>query len=55
MELKDFLSHVQKSQTQSMEKYIREIKVAADSLAAIESPVSEIELINDTRWVGPYL
>lgn len=48
MELKGILSHLQKSKTQSMEEYLREIKVAADSSDAINSPVSELELINNT-------
>lgn len=48
MELKGFLSHLQKGETQSMEDYLRSVKVMADQLASIEAPISELELINDT-------
>lgn len=48
MELKGFLSHLQKGETQSMEDYLRSIKVAMDQLASIGAPISELELINNT-------
>lgn len=47
MELKQFLSNLEKLETQSMNEYLRKIKVATDSLAAIQAPVSEFKLFND--------
>ncbi|KAL2900798.1 Retrovirus-related Pol polyprotein from transposon TNT 1-94 [Bienertia sinuspersici] len=54
MELKRTLSFIQKSQSQSMDQYLRDIKVLVDSLAAINSPVSLPDLIQYTlNGLGP--
>ncbi|CAH9099356.1 unnamed protein product [Cuscuta europaea] len=45
MEVKRQLSTKKKKPGQTMDQYLREIKVAADSLALINSPVSDKELI----------
>ncbi|CAH9095413.1 unnamed protein product, partial [Cuscuta epithymum] len=45
MELKRLLSTIKKKENQSMELYLREIKNIVDPLAAINSPVSDKELL----------
>ncbi|XP_074302516.1 uncharacterized protein LOC141634121 isoform X2 [Silene latifolia] len=45
MELKRLLSNMSKDENQSMEHYLREIKLIVDSLAAINSPVSNQDLL----------
>ncbi|CAH9130647.1 unnamed protein product [Cuscuta epithymum] len=45
VELKRLLSHVKKKDTQTMDQYLLEIKILADKLAAINSPVSARDLI----------
>lgn len=47
-ELKCSLINLKKLKLQSMEDYLRHIKFTVDSLAAIQSPLSEIELIDCT-------
>ncbi|CAH9098891.1 unnamed protein product [Cuscuta epithymum] len=54
MELKRLLSSVKKKETQSMEVYLREIKNLVDALAAINSPVSDKELLQSIlAGLGP--
>jgi len=48
MELKRRLTNMKKQANQSMEAYLREIKVIADSLAAINAPLSDQELMQYT-------
>ncbi|KAL9259761.1 Retrovirus-related Pol polyprotein from transposon RE1-like protein [Drosera capensis] len=48
MELKRKLTSLRKASSDSMEKYLRDIKILADSLAAINSPVSNADLIEHT-------
>ncbi|CAH9108519.1 unnamed protein product, partial [Cuscuta europaea] len=45
MELKQLLSSIKKKESQSMEFYLREIKNVVDALAAINSPVSDKEML----------
>ncbi|CAH9108547.1 unnamed protein product [Cuscuta europaea] len=44
MELKRQLTHSRKAPNQSMEHYLRDIKIIADNLAAINAPISPREL-----------
>ncbi|CAH9072834.1 unnamed protein product [Cuscuta epithymum] len=54
MELKRLLSSLKKKETQSMESYLREIKNLVDALAAINSPVSDKELLQSIlAGLGP--
>ncbi|CAH9146518.1 unnamed protein product, partial [Cuscuta epithymum] len=54
MEIKRQLSTKKKKANQTMDQYLREIKVAADSLALINSPVSDKDLIEYTLLgLGP--
>ncbi|KAL2902331.1 Retrovirus-related Pol polyprotein from transposon RE1 [Bienertia sinuspersici] len=54
MELKHTLSFIQKSESQSMDQYLRDIKVLVDSFAAINSPISLPDLIQYTlNGLGP--
>ncbi|KAL9264957.1 hypothetical protein AKJ16_DCAP11367 [Drosera capensis] len=48
MELRRKLTSLRKASSDSMEKYLRDIKILADSLAAINSPVSNADLIVHT-------
>ncbi|KAL9265462.1 Retrovirus-related Pol polyprotein from transposon RE1-like protein, partial [Drosera capensis] len=48
MELKRKLTSLRKASSDSMKKYLRDIKILADSLAAINSPVSNDDLIEHT-------
>lgn len=48
MELKRLLSTIQKTENQTMDSYLREIKMIADSLVAISSPVPLHDLIEYT-------
>jgi len=48
LDLKCMLTNVSKGSDQSIEDYLRQIKTFADSLAAIQSPVSDLELIQFT-------
>lgn len=50
MELKGRLSHIKKGEKQSMDAYLREIKVIADSLAAIQCPVTQKDLVQQTLY-----
>ncbi|CAH9106260.1 unnamed protein product [Cuscuta epithymum] len=52
MELKRMLSHVKKKDSQNMDQYLLEIKLMADNLAAINSPVSNKDLI-EYAILGP--
>ena len=45
MELKGRLCHIEKGDSQTMDGYLCEIKVIADSLAAIQCPVSNQDLV----------
>ncbi|CAH9068763.1 unnamed protein product [Cuscuta epithymum] len=45
IELKRALSHVKKKDNQTMDQYLLEIKITADNLATINSPVSNWDLI----------
>ncbi|CAH9102521.1 unnamed protein product, partial [Cuscuta europaea] len=45
IELKRLLSHVKKKESHTMDHYLLKIKIMTDSLAAINSPVSNRELI----------
>jgi len=45
LDLKCMLTNVSKSPDQSMDDYLRHIKTLVDSLAAIQSPVFDLELI----------
>lgn len=45
LELKRSLTTIRKDKSQSMEAYLRSIKVIVDSLAAINSPLSDQELV----------
>ncbi|CAH9134817.1 unnamed protein product [Cuscuta epithymum] len=54
MELKRLLSTIKKKETQSMELYLRDIKNLVDPLAAINSPVSDKELLQSIlAGLGP--
>lgn len=46
MDLKRLLSNVSKRENQSTDKYLHDIKMIADSLVAINSPVSSQDLIH---------
>jgi len=48
LDLKCMLTNVSKSPDQSMDDYLRHIKTLTDSLAAIQSSVSDLELIQYT-------
>ncbi|KAL9253610.1 Retrovirus-related Pol polyprotein from transposon RE1-like protein [Drosera capensis] len=48
MELKRKLTSLRKASSDSMEKYLCDIKILADSLAVINSPVSNADLIEHT-------
>ncbi|CAH9121537.1 unnamed protein product [Cuscuta epithymum] len=48
LELKRMLSHMKKKPNVTMEQYVWEIKTIASSLASINSPVSNKELIQTT-------
>ncbi|KAL9259760.1 Retrovirus-related Pol polyprotein from transposon RE1-like protein [Drosera capensis] len=48
IELKRKLTSLRKASSDSMEKYLRDIKILADSLAAINSPVCNADLIEHT-------
>ena len=45
MELKGRLCHIEKGDSQTMDGYLREIKVIADSFADIQCPVSNQDLV----------
>ncbi|CAH9090764.1 unnamed protein product, partial [Cuscuta epithymum] len=45
MELKRLLSHIKKKENQTIDQYLLEIKILADSLSLINSPVSNKDLI----------
>ncbi|CAH9089755.1 unnamed protein product [Cuscuta europaea] len=54
MELKRLLSNIKKKSNQSMDHYLRDIKNLADALAAINSHVTEKELLQSTlQGLGP--
>ncbi|KAL9258963.1 Retrovirus-related Pol polyprotein from transposon RE1-like protein [Drosera capensis] len=48
MELKRKLTSLRKASSDSMEKYLCDIKIITDSLAAINSPISNADLIEHT-------
>ncbi|XP_048489768.1 uncharacterized protein LOC125491719 [Beta vulgaris subsp. vulgaris] len=50
IELKGRLTHVKKNESQSMDGYLREIKVIVDSLAAIQCPVSNQDIVQYTLF-----
>ena len=50
MEWKGLLTHIKKSDSQSMDGYLREIKLIADSLAAIQCHVSNQDLVQHTLF-----
>ena len=50
MELKRRLTNMKKQANQSMEADLREKKVIADSLAAINAPLSDQELMQYTNF-----
>jgi len=50
MELKRKLTTLRKAENESMEQYLREVKLISDSLAAFNSPVSDQELVQYTRF-----
>ncbi|XP_048502842.1 uncharacterized protein LOC104896915 [Beta vulgaris subsp. vulgaris] len=50
MELKGRLTRIKKTPSQSMDGYLRDIKVIVDSLAAIECPVSNQDLVQYTLF-----
>ncbi|KAL9265920.1 Deoxyhypusine hydroxylase-B-like protein [Drosera capensis] len=53
MELKRKLTSLRKASSDFMEKYLRDIKILADSLVAINSPVFNADLwFGDADWVG---
>ncbi|CAH9124291.1 unnamed protein product, partial [Cuscuta epithymum] len=54
MELKRTLNSIKKKDNQSMEQYLLDIKNLADALAAINSPVTNRELLQSTLYgLGP--
>jgi len=53
LDLKFMLTNVSKGPNQSMEDYLRHIKTLADSLAPIQNPISDLELIQFTTFGIP--
>lgn len=48
MDLKRSLTKLEKLETQSIDDYLRSIKIIDDSLASIEAPVTDVDLVCNT-------